>query len=449
MNYKSNNPYIEITKDEELSKIVAYETKTYKSISESSSLSAKMYKRKIGIILKDLNDDDLQKIKDLESRGKIYIFPKPVTIYSMEIIERSSDGIKVIFQSGALKEIQPNASERINPNEYKNTYDLDVNCRGFAVLIHSRVARLIAEETNDSIKNHRELRITAQKLETRIISLEDKEKSIKQNILVEEKRLENITEQLKSRQLQVEITTKKLLDDQDEISKIEAIKQDMIEETTQKDSQLKDLASQVELSKNHIKTATHEANEINEKILNLDERKKEIERDISTLTQQKNLFDNELVGYSTEGRETSKIYLLIAVITMGILFVATIVALYRGIELIELNTDQPMIDLFISRMPLSLSLCLIISMSFALTYFMIKQAITINTERMKFMQASIIAKDMWTASEINADLSSEERERLRQQAKIKLITKIFEESTSPQYDAKLFERVLDKLLSKE
>jgi hypothetical protein len=427
-----------------------YETKEIGILEGLSSAQENLRaKHKMISAMQNIKTEARDNIILLEKHSKLYIFKKEKAIFTIETSSRGQDQIGVIFPSGKIDIFNPTSSQEESENSRRNTYNLDTSCIGVSIPKNSTIINIISITLHDAVKNIIELKRNIERSQRTLALTEDDRTAVESRIEVLKKRLENLSTENKNSEKNLHQIQTLLIEKEREITEAETNKQRAIEERLALDSSLESIKVSIESEKKNKEIAESDLNAVKIELTNAHNSMNKIKVEIIDLEQKKSLFDNELSGYSTEGKKQVKIYLSISAIILTILLIATVTTISSGLDLIRNSYDMDMLDILISRLPLTFGISLLISMCFALSYFMINQSIKVNSERMKFMQASIIAKDMWTASEAIAELTPQEREKLRQQAKIQLIAKIFEEGGKYKYDHKIIDALFDKLLKKE
>lgn len=389
-------------------------------------------------------------ILDLEKSNDVYIFKKPKLLHKITIKSHQPREMQIIHPSGTSSPISLTSSRSsdLNKKEYEIEYQPETICIGFSISKDSEILNSLMIDVNEALKN------SGNMLESVTLS----EQQIKEQELLINKNNEKIQQQeektikasneirlLQEHKNQLE----KMLKEQEKtIQSLEKSKERLIKENDEIELRAITTRNSIEITKEKneelIKIALDKENSISILTGDLTELNKEIEK----LRIEKNQFDNELSGYSNEGARQSKAYYAIAFLIMIIISLITIYIITNGISFIEnyhSNNNANIIELILSRIPLTIGISITLTFSFALTYIMIKNIIKINSDRMKFLQASIIAKDIYYATENTEGLTIQERERMRQEAKIKIISRIFENEQNSKIDSKIAERILDKL----
>ncbi|CAI3805895.1 hypothetical protein [Rheinheimera sp. MM224] len=429
---------------------LAYETRTIGLLEAlNSQVDVRKEKDKLNLALRRIRTENIEEITGLEKTEKVYIFKRIKTIIQINTESKNQEQITIIFASGKPEKISPTSSIETQNDTYINTYQLDTSCIGIAIPKQSTIINVQSINLAEMFKNTLNLR---KEIESSNISIHQKKldlESITRNIEAQTSRSGNLMKDQKNIEKNLKELHQLRIEKEEEIALAEDQKQRVTEERISLEKSLEIIRNEIETEKRNKETAEKTTNLTNNELAHLQDSLEKIKKEILELEQNKRFFDNELSGYTKEGKSQVSIYLIIAAITMATLFFATIFTISNGLDLIQNSTNMDMIDLLLSRAPLTIGISLVISMCFALTYFMINQSIKINSERMKFMQASIIAKDMWTASETVTDLSPFDREKLRQQAKIQLIARIFEENSQSKTDSKIMDALVERVLKKE
>lgn len=428
---------------------IAYETKII-GLLEGLNASKERVRseQQITHALRHTLPDTLDKIRNIEKTSKVFIFKRLKTIISIETTSPRQDQISVIFPSGSIDSTSPTSSKEEGDSVYRNIYTLESSCIGISIPRNCEIQKITAVTLSEQIRNLTQIKNDFQRSKRNLSLVSSEKREIDLKIEIAQKRLSNLNLEIENSEKNLNHTNSISIEKENQILELENHRQRIIEEKTDLENSLEKIKSDIDNEKNKKDELEKIIKKFQDEINSNQISYQALASEINNLEQKKNLFDNELAGYSTEGKNQVKIYLLVSSITLTLLLVSTFTVINSGADLIRNSYGMDMIDILISRIPLTIGLSLIISMSFALSYFMIKQSISINLERMKFMQASIIAKDMWSSVEKPDELSTYEREKLRQQAKIQLIGKIFENNTF-HLDSKYYESLIEKILKKE
>lgn len=398
-------------------------------------------------IRKFSQDADFSDILELEPTHDVIIFNKIYAVFSIELLASQHGKIFLIFPTGVLKEVLPTYSSE-EGEMHLSTYKMESSVIGIAFPNRSELRSIEMTPLSDKVKNISSLIKKEESTKARInLLISDEEKLIRDAGLTKG-RISTLKKEAGELDKTLNYMQGQIAEKEAQVSALDSQISSLVKERGEQDKLLQEAKSEID-KVTRKSFSMNESIELSKSTISgLEKSVSNLKQEITELSQKKSLFDNELSGFNAEGRSQSNVYIFIAFIVLYLLTYSVVITIDRGLDFLNYPKDQDMLDLLISRIPLTVGISLIISMCFGFAYFLINQAIKINSDRMKFIKASIIAKDMWTASEGVDELSALEREKLRQQAKLQLISKIFNDvSDRREQDAKLFDLLFDKLMS--
>lgn len=401
---------------------------------------------------------ELQKTKDitetiieLEKENTVFIFKKLSLLKKITTESSQSDNIYIIHPSGAFSTVSPMISSRRKNSfgiRYEVEYHPETICIGFAIKNNSETKAISILDIDETTKNGEEILKYMSVKENEIIRIEDKKQATQSELIALEEQANRLKSTLKFFKDQ-NTQNEKIIEEQNKtIAALEQARDRIAKENSETDLQSKKLRRINEEIKEQNDELEKRAAQTKTNILECDTERQSILAEIAKLKIEKSQFDNELSGYANEGAKQSKAYYAVTFLVMMLITIVTTHILFNGVEFIkEYNTtnNANILELILSRVPLTVGVSIILTFSFTLIYIMIKNIIKINSDRMRFLQASIIAKDIYYATESTEGINIIEREKLRQEAKIKIISKIFESEQYSNVDTKIAEILIEKL----
>ncbi|MCG9575909.1 hypothetical protein L1D14_06595 [Vibrio tubiashii] len=142
---------------------------------------------------------------------------------------------------------------------------------------------------------------------------------------------------------------------------------------------------------------------------------------------EKNLTSLDIAGHSSETGKQVKLYSIFACLVFSGIVAMAVYIYYNGegfVELLPKLKDASSWDIFLSRLPLVTATALIIGGLTSLFFYLVKNIVALNTEKMTMLKAEILAQQI-TDSNKCQNMSEQEKLDYRRDTKIKLITEVF------------------------
>lgn len=165
---------------------------------------------------------------------------------------------------------------------------------------------------------------------------------------------------------------------------------------------------QREAANNSIITLSKEKNTLEEGIENRQTINSSLSKDIvksklelSSLQDDINMFPTEISGFVSQAAQTTKHYWVCAAAPILLLVIITILLLFKAANLTTIMDENDNVRIFsiiATRMPYVLIATAIVGAAYKLAYFLIKEIIRINQQRLNLSKISIIAADVSNAS---------------------------------------------------
>ncbi|MDP2717032.1 hypothetical protein [Rheinheimera sp.] len=417
------------------------------TLDRTSEQGKKDFERLKNAIRKFIQIDDFSNIYNLETSHNLVVFNKIYAVFSIDVLSHQHGKIFLIFPTGALKEVIPTYSSE-EGDKHLSTYKMEASVIGIAFPVRSEVREIVLTPLSDKVNNIYSLVKKEESTKARINLMVSEENKLRRDVELVQGRISTLKKESEELDKTLNYLQGQIEEKEGKVSVLDSQISALVKERGEQDKLLQEVKSEVDKAEKQ-NISMNESIDLNKStITGLEKSVSTLKQEITELSQQKSLFDNELSGFNAEGKSQSNIYIFISFIVLYLLTYSVCITIDRGLDFLDYPKDQNMLDILISRIPLTVGISLIISMCFGFAYFMINQAIKINSDRMKFIKASIIAKDMWIASEGVDELSAFEREKLRQQAKLQLISKIFHDvSGHKEQDTKLLDLLIETLSS--
>lgn len=174
-------------------------------------------------------------------------------------------------------------------------------------------------------------------------------------------------------------------------------------EIKRKDSQILELESDIEDRKNQINELSSQSQLLKNEVKKLDE--------------DKNIFAIELKDYITQGNSSKWQYFLLSIVPMAVIATICFMLFKNATNFLEdLETTRETWELLLSRAPYTLISFALITASYKICAYFIKELTHINNERLAMTKLQLIAKDVSDVS-IDPDIDDPE---IRQQLRAKL-----------------------------
>lgn len=181
----------------------------------------------------------------------------------------------------------------------------------------------------------------------------------------------------------------------------------------------------------------------------LDDEIKNSEEELSRLANNKNLFAYEIEDYMRQGRKDISLYTILSFLPWVLITYITWL-LFNGavdLSLIDYNADNVnLVDVLLSRLPFVIVTSAIIVASYLISRMFAVKIFEINSQRLRFSEIGIIAKDISHASTDHLNLKDQDKYELRTKLKMDLLRHHMKKLGPEMFEYKIYPFVWDKYL---
>ncbi|MGQ7272261.1 hypothetical protein [Marinobacter nauticus] len=379
-----------------------------------------------------VNQDDDAVSKTINKTDYIINLAEPIYIdrvylYTQEIDKSINSKITLKYSDlFSSKESTLKASESIGD---EHTYKINKVCT--RLTISGTAAGFFVTKAN--IRN---ISIVGYKPED-LKSVEDAARQLKYG---SDDLLERCSSKIEETENRLAALDNQILELNNEIEELEETKIEVISKTAELDKEIENLENSKENLRNQIKALNKNISEKEENIKRKDSQIIELNGiindresnvrmlageatnlndEIKKLSEDKDIFAIELQDYIKQGRASKNQYLLLAALPLFVIISIALSLLTNSATLLQdLESTRPTWELLTTRVPFALISFALITASYKICAYFVKQLTHINNERLNMTKLQIIARDV-TESSLEADISDPGlRQELR--AKVKM-----------------------------
>lgn len=147
-------------------------------------------------------------------------------------------------------------------------------------------------------------------------------------------------------------------------------------------------------------------------------------KELSRLVNNKNLFAYEVEDYVKQGNANIRAYMFLSLMPWVLICVVTWRLFCGAVEITEIfstTLDVSIVDVLLSRLPFTLVAGAIIIVSYEISKIFVGKIIEINTQKLRFSEIGIIAKDVSSISAEGLELEDKDMYELRTKLKMDLL----------------------------
>lgn len=206
------------------------------------------------------------------------------------------------------------------------------------------------------------------------------------------------------------------------ISNAQKILNDKDSEIKRRDSLILELESDIEDRKNTVAKLSSQSSELKE--------------EISKLQEDKNIFAIELKDYIGQGTSSKWQYFFLALVPLSVISSMAFMLFDNASNFMEdLSTTRDTWELILSRTPYTLISFALITASYQICAYFVKQLTHINNERLNMTKLQIIAKDV-TDTALDPEIDDpEKRQELRARLKMEVLKNYMRKEFTEDFDA--------------
>jgi hypothetical protein len=222
--------------------------------------------------------------------------------------------------------------------------------------------------------------------------------------------LETLQEELDESQEAVNKSNEALAIIKEEIIRLENRKQVVVEQISTNETTVRNIEGEITKGKEHLRELAIETSEKESRL-----------RELSSNV---NLFSEEFSSFSNHGAKQTKVFIGLIIVPLAIIALLTGQLLLGAVDLSVKYVKEPHLDLltiFVTRIPYLTVCASILAVCYSACHFLLNRISAIFAERLDFAKIGILAKDIASASANNLDYTDHELYDARTFLKIEML----------------------------